>query len=91
MLTELRAQQGPGLNVGIALHSLRAVPPEALAALLESGLAARGPLHIHIAEQTVEIDDCLAARGQRPVAWLLDHAPIDARWCLVHATHMDTE
>ncbi|EQD32421.1 atrazine chlorohydrolase [mine drainage metagenome] len=91
LLTELRAQQGPELNVGIALHSLRAVPPEALAALLESGLAARGPLHIHIAEQTVEIDDCLAARGQRPVAWLLDHAPIDARWCLVHATHMDTE
>ena len=91
LLTELRAQQGPGLNVGIALHSLRAVPPEALAALLESGLAARGPLHIHIAEQTAEIDDCLAARGQRPVAWLLDHAPIDARWCLVHATHMDTE
>ncbi|MHB8569498.1 MAG: formimidoylglutamate deiminase [Metallibacterium sp.] len=91
LLTELRAQQGPGLNVGIALHSLRAVPPQALAALLQSGLAARGPLHIHIAEQTAEIDDCLAARGQRPVAWLLDHAPIDARWCLVHATHMDTE
>jgi formimidoylglutamate deiminase len=90
LLSALRAQQGPGLNVGIALHSLRAVPPQALAALLQSGLAAHGPLHIHIAEQTAEVDDCLAATGQRPVAWLLDHAPVDARWCLVHATHMDS-
>jgi formimidoylglutamate deiminase len=89
LLAELRTLQGPGLNVGIALHSLRAVPPEALHALLQSGLAAQGPLHIHIAEQAAEVDDCLAATGQRPVAWLLDHAPLDARWCLVHATHMD--
>ena len=47
------------------------------------------PIHIHIAEQTKEVDDCIAWSGQRPVAWLLDHAPVDARWCLVHATHMD--
>ena len=47
------------------------------------------PIHIHIAEQRQEVDDCLAHTGQRPVAWLLDHAPVDARWCLVHATHMD--
>jgi len=90
LLAELRTLQGPGLNVGIALHSLRAVPAEALHELLQSGLAAQGPLHIHIAEQTAEVDDCLAATGQRPVAWLLDHAPLDARWCLVHATHMDS-
>ena len=47
-----------------------------------------GPIHIHAAEQTREVDDCLAWSGARPVQWLLDNAPVDARWCLVHATHM---
>jgi formimidoylglutamate deiminase len=49
------------------------------------------PIHIHIAEQEKEVADCLAWSGQRPVAWLLDHAPVDAHWCLVHATHMTPE
>jgi formimidoylglutamate deiminase len=48
-------------------------------------------VHIHIAEQTQEVDDCLAWSGQRPVQWLLEHAPVDARWCLIHATHMTPE
>ena len=48
----------------------------------------RAPIHIHVAEQTKEVDDCRVWSGQRPVDWLLDHAPVDARWCLVHATHM---
>jgi formimidoylglutamate deiminase len=51
----------------------------------------KAPVHIHIAEQTQEVDDCLAWSGQRPVQWLLEHAPVDARWCLVHATHMTPE
>jgi formimidoylglutamate deiminase len=54
-------------------------------------LDATAPVHIHIAEQTAEVDACLAWSGQRPVQWLLDHAPVDARWCLVHATHMTPE
>ena len=91
LIEALRARETPGLVVGIALHSLRAVPASALRAVLDSGLAARGPIHIHVAEQTGEVDACLAATGQRPVAWLLDHAPVDARWCLVHATHMDAD
>jgi formiminoglutamate deiminase len=72
--------------VGVAPHSLRAVAPEALAEAVR--LAGAGPIHIHIAEQQREVDDCLAWSGARPVEWLLDHAPVDARWCLVHATHM---
>lgn len=80
-------------RLGLAPHSLRAVPPdglrEALAGL--NALDATAPIHIHIAEQTREVDDCIAWSGQRPVAWLLDHAPVDARWCLVHATHMDAD
>jgi formimidoylglutamate deiminase len=46
------------------------------------------PVHIHVAEQIGEVQDCLAIRNARPVEWLLDHAPVDARWCLVHATHV---
>ena len=91
LVAALRALQQPGFNVGIALHSLRAVPADALRAVLAAELAASGPIHIHIAEQTAEVDDCLAATGQRPLAWLLDHAPVDARWCLVHATHIDAD
>jgi formimidoylglutamate deiminase len=48
-----------------------------------------GPIHIHIAEQTKEVDDCLAATGARPVRWLMNNAPVDKRWCLVHATHLN--
>ncbi len=72
---------------GIAPHSLRAVTPEELTALL--ALAPDGPVHIHIAEQVPEVEACLAWSGRRPVQWLLDHAPVDDRWCLVHATHVD--
>jgi formiminoglutamate deiminase len=73
--------------VGLAPHSLRAVTPDELAALLPS--AGDGPIHIHIAEQEREVEDCIAWSGARPVDWLLDHAAVGARWCLVHATHMN--
>ncbi len=76
----------PDMIVGVAPHSLRAVTPDQLPVVAE--LAAGDPVHIHIAEQVKEVADCLAWSGQRPVAWLLDHAPVDDRWCLVHATHM---
>jgi formiminoglutamate deiminase len=75
--------------VGIAPHSLRAVGPEALAEAVRLG--GEGPIHIHVAEQQREVDNCLAWSGARPVEWLLDHAPVDARWCLVHATHMSAD
>ena len=76
----------PGRNVGIAPHSLRAVTPNDLESLLR--IYTHGPIHIHAAEQTKEVDDCVAWSKQRPVEWLLDHAALDARWCLVHATHL---
>ena len=72
--------------VGVAPHSLRAVTPDELAAVV--ALAGAGPIHIHVAEQVKEVEDCLAWSGARPVEWLLDHAPVDERWCLIHATHM---
>jgi len=73
--------------VGIAPHSLRAVTPESLRDVV--AMAGEGPIHIHIAEQVKEVEDCLAWSGRRPVVWLLDHAPVDQRWCLIHATHLD--
>ncbi len=74
-------------NLGIAPHSLRAVTPEELRMIVP--FAEAGPIHIHAAEQTREVDDCVSWCGSRPVAWLLDHASIDSQWCLVHATHVN--
>jgi formiminoglutamate deiminase len=78
-----------GANLGVAPHSLRAVSPDELARVVP--LAGEGPVHIHAAEQTGEVEQCLAWSGARPVQWLLDHATIDHRWCLVHSTHMTDE
>src|SRR5690348_12199814 len=89
LIENLRALESPMLRVGIALHSLRAVPEQALREVLASPLAREAVIHIHIAEQTGEVEECVALRGARPVRWLLDHADVDARWCLVHATHLD--
>jgi formimidoylglutamate deiminase len=76
-----------GEAIGIAPHSLRAVTPSELSELMS--VAGDGPIHIHAAEQVKEVEDCVASLGARPVRWLLDHAGVDARWCFVHATHMD--
>jgi formimidoylglutamate deiminase len=80
-----------GARLGLAPHSLRAVPPQALSEAVAGlhALDAQAPVHIHVAEQQAEVQASLDWCGQRPVAWLLDHAPVDQRWCLVHATHMD--
>jgi formimidoylglutamate deiminase len=85
-----RHRDDPQIRIGIAPHSLRAVTPETLQEAVV-GLASMdgdAPIHIHIAEQTKEVEDCLAWSRQRPVEWLLEHQPVDRRWCLVHATHM---
>jgi formimidoylglutamate deiminase len=79
------------VRVGLALHSLRAVPPADLAVAVEAvrGMDPEIPIHVHVAEQEREVEACRAWSGQRPVAWLLEHAPVDEHWCLVHATHVD--
>jgi formimidoylglutamate deiminase len=88
LLEKLRKMENSTLRVGVALHSLRAVPAEAMRSVLNSGLVDSAPIHIHIAEQIGEVQDCLALRNARPVEWLLDNTALDSRWCLVHATHM---
>ncbi|UCO97870.1 formimidoylglutamate deiminase [Metapseudomonas lalkuanensis] len=77
-------------QLGLCFHSLRAVTPEQLNAVLAAEQGAR-PIHIHIAEQQKEVDDCLAWSGRRPLQWLYEHAPVDERWCLVHATHAEAD
>jgi len=80
----------PDRQVAAALHSLRAVAPAEIDACVEGVREAdpEAPVHIHVAEQTREVEACLAWSGARPVEWLLDHAPVDERWCLIHATHL---
>jgi formimidoylglutamate deiminase len=88
LVETLRADEDASLRVGCALHSLRAVPADAMHAVL-AALPRDVPMHIHIAEQLGEVQDSLALRGARPVEWLLDNAEVDARWTLVHATHLE--
>ena len=76
-------------NLGVAPHSLRAVTPEELPAVV--ALASGGPVHIHVAEQVREVEECVAWCGRRPIECLLEATSVDDRWCLVHATHATPE
>ncbi|OUL70179.1 formimidoylglutamate deiminase [Paraburkholderia hospita] len=91
-LRRARPEHG-ALRYGVAPHSLRAVSNDSLRELLNGldAMSPGAPVHIHIAEQTAEVDACVATEGARPVQWLLDRFDVDARWCLVHATHVDAE
>lgn len=73
-------------RLGVAPHSLRAVGKDDLD--FAAALAPGAPIHIHIAEQTGEVEEALAHLGARPVEWLYANAEVDARWCLIHSTHM---
>ena len=75
------------LKAGLVIHSLRAAAPASIVQLQRLAQSFRGPIHIHVAEQTSEVNDCLAATGQRPIEWLSRQGLLDARWQLVHATH----
>jgi formimidoylglutamate deiminase len=77
----------PLVNAGLAVHSLRAAAPGSINDLRLLAARFDGPIHIHVAEQMQEVDDCLTATGERPMAWLVREGHLDARWQLVHATH----
>ena len=77
----------PLLGAGLAIHSLRAARPESIAELRRLAEGFAGPIHIHVAEQTAEVRDCVATTGARPIEWLARGRLLDARWQLVHATH----
>jgi len=87
IVARVRRTVSADVNVGVAPHSLRAVDPESLKELVNA-LDGDTPIHIHAAEQMREVEECTLALHKRPVEWLLENCPVDGRWCLVHATHM---
>lgn len=88
LLPMLREQ--PAQQLGLCFHSLRAVTPEQISKVLAVS-DKQCPVHIHIAEQQKEVDDCLNWSGRRPVQWLYENTAVDQRWCLVHATHVEPD
>jgi formimidoylglutamate deiminase len=86
LVDDVSRAQSPQVEVGVALHSLRAVPPDALRTVLTS-LPASKTIHIHIAEQEREVEAAQQHLHARPIEWLIEHTRVDRRWCLVHATH----
>jgi formimidoylglutamate deiminase len=81
------AQQHPLLRVGVAPHSLRAVGAEELAQVVEAVSGTDAPIHLHVAEQAREVEECMTGLGAPPARWLLDHCDVNARWTFIHATH----
>ena len=84
---EIQNRRQPLVNAAIGAHSLRAARPESIRELRKLAENDSGPIHIHVAEQTGEVEACLAATGARPIEWLAREGLLDARWHLVHATH----
>jgi formimidoylglutamate deiminase len=93
LVDQLAKRLLPGMRIGVAPHSLRAVDPDDLLRLRQQlgHLGADAPWHMHVAEQQQEVNECVEATGARPVQWLLEHAGLNRCWCLVHATHMSSE
>jgi formimidoylglutamate deiminase len=77
--------------VGIGIHSLRAVTEESVDRIAELAKAENARLHLHLAEQQLEVEECLSHYKTRPARWLLDRCDVDANWCLVHATHLEPD
>lgn len=89
LLDDCRRAHSPQLEIGLAFHSLRAVPPTVMQTVLTAKPDA-SVIHIHVAEQEREVTAAQQHLGARPIEWLLEHAHLDRRWCLVHATHVTT-
>ncbi len=87
LMNAVNAARLPRVNTGAAIHSLRAASAPSVHRLKDLLSNTDAPVHIHVAEQRAEVDDCLATTGQRPVQWLCEQGLLDARWQLVHATH----
>jgi formimidoylglutamate deiminase len=83
----IRAWNLPRVDAGVAIHSLRAATPASIHELLRACAGDPAPIHLHIAEQTGEVEECMAATGMRPIEYLTREFALDARWQLVHATH----
>ncbi|CAL9434867.1 formimidoylglutamate deiminase [Streptomyces sp. enrichment culture] len=79
------------VRIGAAIHSVRAVPAEALATVADWARDRGAPLHVHLSEQPAENEACLAAHGRTPARLLADHGALGERTTAVHATHLTDE
>ena len=86
-----RLSQQPLLRLGVAPHSVRAVSEANLRRLLDAlpDLLPGAPVHMHVAEQQGEMDECVAQLGTTPARWLFEQFALDDRWTFIHATHCD--
>jgi len=84
---QIEASGRTGVTAGLVIHSLRAASPTSIVQLQRLARSFEGPIHIHVAEQTAEVEECVATTGLRPIEWLSHQGLLDARWQLVHATH----
>ncbi len=75
-------------RLGVAAHSLRAVSPTQLSGMVQN--VQQQPIHMHIAEQTAELESVRRQLGAPPLQWLHEHVELDQGWCLIHATHATT-
>ena len=87
LYTNVQAARRPLVNAGVAIHSLRAATGASITELMKLVGDDAVPVHIHVAEQLREVDECVATTGARPIEWLCGELCLDARWQLVHATH----
>jgi formimidoylglutamate deiminase len=80
----------PLLRLGVAPHSVRAVDALQMIELVQAAtrIDKAMPIHMHVSEQPVEVDECVATHGTTPLDWVSELVPVDARWCFVHATHL---
>jgi formimidoylglutamate deiminase len=83
----IRAARRPLVNAGVAIHSLRAASAASIGQLLEYVGSDDMPIHIHVAEQVREVEECVEAMGARTIEWLCRELEVNSRWQLVHATH----
>jgi formimidoylglutamate deiminase len=88
-LSELEALRAEGIRVGVAPHSVRACPADALLELGRYALEHDLPLHVHADEQPREIEECIAEHGLRPIELLARQGCLGRRTTVVHATHAD--
>jgi formimidoylglutamate deiminase len=80
----------PEASMGFSIHSLRAVELDDIVRTYQQGPPSV-PFHLHVAEQKKELEDCLVFCNKRPMQWVLDNLPVNERFNLVHATHLNDD
>jgi formiminoglutamate deiminase len=84
-------EEDPGVRIGAAIHSVRAVDPASMRTVAEWARKRNAPLHVHLAEQPAEVDECLAVEGCTPTQLLEREGILGPDLTAIHAIHVDDE